>query len=123
MRACPSSIPLGLVLAPALLAGCTATGGRSTVTVRATDTVCAVSKTKLAPGSYTFTVTNKGTTTTEVYVYGRSGGGFTRIIGEKEDIGPGTSATLRADLAKGSYQVACKPGQRGDGIRTTVAVG
>lgn len=124
MPAYPPWIPLGLaVAAAALLAGCAAHSGGSAVTVRATDSGCAVSKTHLSPGPYTLTVHNSGTTTTEVYVYGKSGGGFTKIVGEKEDIGPGTSATLRADLAKGSYQIACKPGQRGAGIRTTVTVG
>ena len=41
---------------------------------------------------------------------------------EVENIGPGTSRNLEVDLSEGSYEVACKPGQTGDGIRTEITV-
>jgi iron uptake system component EfeO len=114
-------------LAP-LLASCggadagTASSSGSTVAVAAGDDTCTVERTKLAAGAVTLAVTNKGSSTTEVYVYGEDEGKFTRVIGEVENIGPGTSRDLDVDLAAGSYEVACKPGQRGDGIRTPITV-
>jgi uncharacterized cupredoxin-like copper-binding protein len=99
-------------------------GSRSgaTVAVAAGDDSCDVERTELEAGAVTFAVTNKGSSTTEVYVYGDKGGTFTRVVGEVENIGPGTSRDLDVDLAAGSYEVACKPGQSGDGIRTPVTV-
>ena len=74
------------------------------------------------PAHVTLAVTNKGSSTTEVYVYGEDDGEYTRVIGEVENIGPGTSRDLEVDLAGGSYEVACKPGQSGHGIRTPITV-
>jgi len=59
---------------------------------------------------------------TEVYVYGEQDGAYTRVISEVENIGPGTSRDMEVDLAGGTYEVACKPGQTGDGIRTQITV-
>jgi uncharacterized cupredoxin-like copper-binding protein len=101
--------------------GSSADSGR--VTVTATDDTCTVSRTELAVGTTTFAVTNKGSKITEVYVYGQQDGAFTKVVSEVENIGPGTSRTMSADLADGTYEVACKPGQAGDGIRTKVRVG
>lgn len=94
----------------------------SKVGVRATDTACEVERTALQAGSTTFTVSNKGAKTTEVYVYGAAGGAFTKVVGEVENIGPGTSRDMKVDLTAGSYEIACKPGQKGDGIRTGIIV-
>ncbi|MDQ1599118.1 MAG: iron uptake system component EfeO, partial [Actinomycetota bacterium] len=70
----------------------------------------------------TFAVTNDGSKVTEVYVYAKSGDAFTKVISEVENIGPGTSRDLDVDLSAGTYEVACKPGQKGDGIRQKVTV-
>ena len=43
-------------------------------------------------------------------------------MGEVENIGPGTSRDFTVDLGAGTYEVACKPGQTGDGIRTEITV-
>jgi uncharacterized cupredoxin-like copper-binding protein len=94
----------------------------ATVAVAAGDDSCDVDRTELEAGAVTFAVTNKGSSTTEVYVYGEDDGKFTRVIGEVENIGPGTSRDLDVDLSGGSYEIACKPGQSGDGIRTPVTV-
>ena len=69
-----------------------------------------------------FDVTNSGSQVTEVYVYGADGSEFTTVVGEVEDIGPGTSRDMTADLGHGTYEVACKPGQTGDGVRATLTV-
>ncbi len=103
----------------AVLAGCTSKdGGSDAVAITATDTSCDVATTDLSSGSTTFEVTNKGGDVTEVYVYAEGD----RIMGEVENIGPGTSRTFTVDLGGGTYEVACKPGQTGDGIRTAITV-
>lgn len=114
---------VGLV-APAL-AGCgTDSGGTSGsgIAITATDDSCQVAETQLASGKATFSVTNKGSKTTEVYVYGQQDGKYTKVISEVENIGPGLTRELNADLAGGEYEIACKPGQTGDGIRTRITV-
>ncbi|MEJ5914186.1 iron uptake system protein EfeO [Pseudokineococcus sp. 1T1Z-3] len=89
----------------------------STVVVTASDDACEASRLDLTAGISTFEVTNAGSQVTEVYVYDGD-----RIVTEKEDIGPGTSYELTVDLAEGSYQLACKPGMVGDGIRQDLVV-
>ena len=43
-------------------------------------------------------------------------------MAEKENIGPGICYELTVQVEAGEYEVACKPGMTGDGIRTTVTV-
>lgn len=93
-------------------------GAATGIAVDATDTGCKVSETDLTAGIETFDITNNGQQVTEVYVYADGD----RIVTEKENIGPGTSYELTVDLAAGIYQVACKPGMVGDGIRTPITV-
>jgi iron uptake system component EfeO len=114
---------LSLLAAPVLAAcgGSSASGG-TTVAIEASDDACKVATTELDAGKVTFDVTNKGSKVTEVYVYGEQGGEFSKIISEVENIGPGTSRDLSVDLGGGTYEVACKPGQSGDGIRTKITV-
>jgi uncharacterized cupredoxin-like copper-binding protein len=110
---------LGGVVLLAVLAGCSSKDkAGDSVAITATDSSCEVARTQLASGSTTFAVTNKGQDVTEVYVYG----GDDKIMGEVENIGPGTSRDVTVDLGAGSYDVACKPGQKGDGIRTEITV-
>lgn len=99
------------------LGACTGDGGPR-ISVTATDTECRPARTDIDPGKVRFVVTNKGTTVTELYIYSRAD----KVEGEVENIGPGTTRTLSANLSSGRYQLACKPGQRGDGIRTDIDV-
>ncbi|WP_089157805.1 hypothetical protein [Micromonospora sp. NBS 11-29] len=92
------------------------------VPVTATDTSCEVTTTLFTPGTVTFTVTNRGQQATGVYVYGREGDGFSKVIAEVADVPAGRTGELRATLATGTYEVACKPGRQGDGLRTRVTV-
>ncbi len=92
------------------------------VDVTAGDDSCEVSTSSVAAGPSTFTVENTGSDVTEVYVYGQDGDAFTKIMGEAENIGPGTSRDFSVKLNPGDYQVACKPGMVGDGIRTDLTV-
>ena len=88
------------------------------VTVTATDDSCDLSRTELVEGRNVFAVTNEGSQVTEVYLYADGD----RIVTEKEDIPPGLSYELTTQVPAGTYEVACKPGTTGDGIRTTVTV-
>ncbi|MEU7167096.1 iron uptake system protein EfeO [Streptomyces morookaense] len=89
-----------------------------TVKVTATDDACEVSKTSFPAGHVTLAVENKGSKVTEVYVYAPDD----RIVTERENIGPGTKADITATIKAGSYEIACKPGMKGDGIRQKITV-
>jgi uncharacterized cupredoxin-like copper-binding protein len=111
-----------------LLAACGSSGesaGSSSpdIAIAAGDTTCEVAKTTLPSGKHTFDVKNEGKDVTEVYVYAKgSDGDFDKVVGEVENIAPQTSREFPVELAGGEYEVACKPGQTGDGIRTTLTV-
>lgn len=102
-----------------LLGACSSdSGGGETVAITSTATTCDVAKTQLTAGKYTFTVANKGSDVTEVYVYAPGD----KIVTEKEHIGPGTEAKFSVKLAAGEYEIACKPGEKGNGIRQKITV-
>lgn len=119
----PVTAAAGVVLVAAIN-GCSSGGSGSgtTYAIKAGDTTCDVEKTQLIAGDVAFKVENTGSDVTEVYVYGKQGAAFTRIVGEVENVGPGTSQDLNVFLSPGDYQVACKPGMVGDGIRTDLTV-
>ncbi|MFE2527651.1 iron uptake system protein EfeO [Streptomyces sp. NPDC059382] len=102
------------------LAGCTqksdAAGGDGAIQVTAKDDSCEVSKHEFPSGHLTLNVENKGSKVTEVYVLYPDD----RIVAERENIGPGTKATVTAEIKAGDYEIACKPGMKGDGIRQKV---
>jgi iron uptake system component EfeO len=87
------------------------------VNIAASDTTCKLDKRAFDAGTVHLAIKNTGNRVTEVYIYQGK-----RIITEKENIGPGTSYKLTSSLKAGSYQVACKPGMVGDGIRTVIKV-
>lgn len=121
--AVPAALLLALVLsACAAGPGASDSAGIANVAVTATDRECTLGIAQVPAGSTTFTVTNKGSKVTEVYVYAKQSGAFTKIVNEVENIGPGTSRDMTADLSAGSYEVACKPGQTGAGIRAALTV-
>lgn len=107
-----------IVVLAAGLAACSSTDTKGAIAVTASNDACKVAKTDLRAGKSTFAVKNDGDDVTEVYVYAKGD----EVKGEVENIGPGTSRTLTADLGAGSYEVACKPGMKGDGIRTRITV-
>ena len=88
------------------------------IAVTSSNSECQVAQTTLPAGNYTFRVQNTGNQATEVYVYGVGD----KVVAEKENIGPGTSANFSVTLAAGQYQIACKPGQTGNGIRRPLTV-
>jgi uncharacterized cupredoxin-like copper-binding protein len=81
-------------------------------------TECIPERTTFDAGELTFRIKNEGNEPTELYVFGEGD----KVISEVENVGPGTSRTLTVDLAAGSYELGCKPGQKGDGIRAPITV-
>ncbi|MFC9705715.1 iron uptake system protein EfeO [Streptomyces sp. NPDC056943] len=86
------------------------------VTVIAKDDSCEVSKKEFPAGHVKLSVENRGSKVTEVYVLHPDD----RIVTERENIGPGTKATITAEIKAGDYTIACKPGMVGEGIRQQV---
>ncbi|MEU8683091.1 iron uptake system protein EfeO [Streptomyces sp. NPDC048611] len=124
MRALRPSAVAALAAATAVtaVAGCAAKndgkegGGKGTVEVTATDSSCELSAKEFPAGHVRFAVQNKGSKVTEVYVYAPGD----RIVTERENIGPGTRTEITAEIKAGTYEIACKPGMKGDGIRQKV---
>ncbi|WNI32235.1 iron uptake system protein EfeO [Streptomyces sp. ITFR-6] len=121
------AVCLSVVTAAATVAALTAvTGcaeksdgkGDGAVQVVAKDDSCEVSKQKLPAGHVELAVQNKGSKVTEVYVLFPDD----RIVAERENIGPGTKATITAEIKAGSYEIACKPGMKGHGIRQKLEI-
>jgi iron uptake system component EfeO len=92
--------------------------GGTAIPIVSTSTTCEVGQTQLPAGKHTFSVDNRGSEVTEVYVYAPGD----KVVTEKEHIGPGTSARFSVDLKSGQYEIACKPGETGSGIRQTITV-
>ncbi|MFF2061142.1 iron uptake system protein EfeO [Streptomyces sp. NPDC058200] len=95
-----------------------ATAGDGAVQVIAKDDSCEVSKKEFPAGHVELAVENKGSKVTEVYVLFPDD----RIVTERENIGPGTKAKVTAEVKAGSYEIVCKPGMKGEGIRQKVTV-
>jgi len=108
-----------------LLSACSsdASSDGAGIAVKATNDECKVGETSFDAGKITFKVKNDGSKVTEVYVYGRNGDEFSKVISEVENICPGTSRDMTVSLDAGSYEIACKPGQTGNGVRQAITVG
>ncbi|MCX4822682.1 EfeM/EfeO family lipoprotein [Streptomyces sp. NBC_01142] len=108
------------VAALTAVTGCTekseAKGDDAGVQVTAKDDSCEVSKKEFPAGHIQLDIENKGSKVTEVYILFPDD----RIVSELENIGPGMKRRLTAEVKAGSYEIACKPGMKGDGIRQKV---
>ncbi len=111
---------IGLVAVTAVgalvLAGCVARTDETasgTLAVTSSDDACTVSSGTAPSGTVTFEVSNTGTQTTEFYLLASDG---LRIVGEVENITPGTSRTLTLLAQPGDYVTLCKPGMLGEGV-------
>ncbi|MEU2235439.1 iron uptake system protein EfeO [Streptomyces vietnamensis] len=122
MRAVRLSVVTAAAAAAALTAvtGCAeksdSKASDDAITVVAKDDSCEVSKKEFPAGHVKLAVENRGSKITEVYVLFPDD----RIVTERENIGPGTKATVTAEFKSGDYFIACKPGMKGDGIRQAV---
>ncbi|MFF1514383.1 iron uptake system protein EfeO [Streptomyces sp. NPDC058305] len=123
MRAVRLSVVTAAATAAALAAvtGCTeksdAKNGDA-IQVTAADAKCDTSVKSVPAGQVTLKIENKGAKATEVEILFPDD----RIVSEKENIGPGTKYTLTAEVKAGSYQIACRPGMKGLGVRQKLTV-
>ncbi|MEU0676852.1 iron uptake system protein EfeO [Streptomyces sp. NPDC006172] len=123
MHAVRLSVVTATAAAVALTAvGCTQKSGSSdgdrVISVTATDDKCETSKKEIAAGHVELAIENKGSKVTEVYVLFPDD----RVVTERENIGPGTKQRVTAEVKAGDYEIACKPGMKGDGIRQALKV-
>lgn len=103
------------------LSACTAKSdakGGDAIQVTAADSTCDTSAKSVPAGQVTLRIENKGSKATEVEIVLPDG----RIISEKENVGPGTKYTLTAEVKAGSYEIACRPGMKGHGVRQKLTV-
>src|SRR6478609_146060 len=123
MRAVRLSVVTAAATAAALAAvtGCTqksdAKNGDA-IQVTAADSKCETSTKTVPAGQVTLKIENKGSQATEVEIVFPDD----RIVSEKENIGPGTKYTLTAEVKAGSYEIACRPGMKGHGVRQKLTV-
>ncbi|MGW2960150.1 iron uptake system protein EfeO [Streptomyces sp. NPDC001220] len=103
------------------LSACTAKSdakGDDAIQVTAADSKCETSAKSVPAGHVTLAIENKGSKATEVEILFPDD----RIVSEKENIGPGTRYTLTAEVKQGSYEIACRPGMKGHGVRQKLTV-
>ncbi|MFD0069490.1 cupredoxin domain-containing protein, partial [Streptomyces sp. NPDC127574] len=123
MRAVRLSVVTAAATAAALAAvtGCTeksdAKNGDA-IQVTAADSTCDTSVKSVPAGQVTLKIENKGSKATEVEILFPDD----RIVSEKENIGPGTKYTLTAEVKAGAYEIACRPGMKGLGVRQKLTV-
>lgn len=95
------------VIAALALSGCVpnkvATASQLTVTI--TDDGCAVSASTAPSGNVAFTLTNKGSDVNEFEILAED---KLRIVGEKENVTPGQTVSLVAQLEPGTYYTGCR---------------
>ncbi|MER6219304.1 iron uptake system protein EfeO [Streptomyces sp. 900105755] len=109
------------VAALTALSACTAKSdakGDGAIQVTAADSTCETSAKSVPAGHVTLAIENTGSKATEVEILFPDD----RIVSEKENIGPGTKYTLTAEVKAGSYEIACRPGMKGHGVRQKLTV-
>ncbi|MEV0910908.1 iron uptake system protein EfeO [Streptomyces hokutonensis] len=123
MRAVRPSVVTAVAAAAALTAvtACTAKSDAKdgdAIQVTAADSKCTTSAKSIPAGQVTLKIANTGSKATEVEILFPDD----RIVSEKENIGPGTKYTLTAEVKAGSYEIACRPGMKGHGVRQKLTV-
>jgi iron uptake system component EfeO len=99
------------ITAAAVLTGCVQNNSASTrVSVKILDDSCTVSRSTVHAGAVAFTLTNSGTDVNEFEILS---GDKKRTVAEKENIAPGQTVTLVAQLDAGTYYTGCKFQQAG----------
>ena len=94
-----------------------AAGGGQRIAVREVEFKITLPKTNFAPGSYSFDVSNAGKAPHNLTVVGPGGKEATPTIS------PGSSATLKVELKRGSYDFYCSiPGHKQAGMDQKVKV-
>ncbi|MFJ3660691.1 iron uptake system protein EfeO [Streptomyces sp. NPDC090119] len=117
----PIAIAATAAAALTALSACTAKSDAKdgdAIQVTAADSTCDTSAKSVPAGQVTLKIENKGSRATEVEIVFPDD----RIVSEKENIGPGTKYTLTAEVKAGSYEIACRPGMKGHGVRQKLDV-
>ncbi|MFG3045893.1 iron uptake system protein EfeO [Streptomyces sp. NPDC048241] len=117
----PIAIAATAAAALTALSACTAKSDAKdgdAIQVTAADAKCDTSAKSVPAGQVTLKIENKGSRATEVEIVFPDD----RIVSEKENIGPGTKYTLTAEVKAGSYEIACRPGMKGHGVRQKLDV-
>ncbi|MGC4996268.1 MULTISPECIES: iron uptake system protein EfeO [unclassified Streptomyces] len=117
----PIAIAATAAAALTALSACTAKSDAKdgdAIQVTAADSKCDTSAKSVPAGQVTLKIENKGSRATEVEIVFPDD----RIVSEKENIGPGTRYTLTAEVKAGSYEIACRPGMKGHGVRQKLDV-
>ncbi len=112
-------LPVVAACVPSTSAEPSASGAAGALTVTSTADACELSATEADSGTLRFSVTNAGDDVTEFYLLADDG---LRVVAEVENIGPGLSRDMVAQVSPGTYYTACKPGMVGDGIRAEFTV-
>ena len=109
-----AAVGVAAVLALAL-AGCVSNNvaAASKLDVKITDDGCAVSAATASSGAVSFTLTNSGTDVNEFEILADD---KLRIVGEKENVTPGQTVSLVAQLEPGTYYTGCKFQQVGNTV-------
>ncbi|MFQ6143941.1 iron uptake system protein EfeO [Streptomyces seoulensis] len=123
MRAVRLSVVTAVATAAALtsVTACTSKSDAKdgdAIQVTAADSTCDTSAKTVPAGQVTLKIENKGSKATEVEIVFPDD----RIVSEKENIGPGTKYTLTAEIKAGDYEIACRPGMKGHGVRQKLTV-
>lgn len=111
------ALPLGLGASLVMLAGCianpdpSAAGGAEPLEVSISGADCSVSADQTPSGTTRFTLVNAGTESNEFEVLAAD---KLRIVGERENLGPGTTTDFTIVLDPGTYYTACKPNMVGE---------
>lgn len=112
MRKRHLSLILLPVVAPLALSGCVANDSGSTqaadgaaIPVEITDTTCGIDVNEVESGRVSFTLKNAGTVRNEFEILAED---QLRIVGERENLGPGTTTDYTLLLQPGNYYTACK---------------
>jgi len=97
----------GGAIAALALAGCVPNvqAGGETLTVTITDDACDLSAATAPAGNVTFALTNNGSDTNEFEILAED---QLRIVGEKENVVPGSTTNYTAQFEPGTYYTACK---------------
>ena len=111
-----TGLALAVIAGTTLLSACEPAADGDSISVSAADDKCDVSADSADSGTRTFSIENTGTKVTEFYILGDDG---LRVVAEKENIAPGSTADLTVSLQPGDYFTACKPGLRGANIGQT----
>jgi len=120
LRRSPHSASVASVLLLFVAGGCGSSSGSADggVQITAKDDSCEVSVKELPAGTHVVSVKNEGSKVTEAYVYAVGD----RIMGEVENVTPALTRDFKVTLTPGKYEVACKPGMVGKGIRQALTV-